>query len=113
MATGDYMYYSDGHNVWPLGQYQPGVACGYIRVAPSTVSSNWSACARCGAWYLSGTGAVHTCVSASLVASPLERRIPHKCPCCDGYGEREKRGVVSDTATEPCKSCGGRGIIFE
>lgn len=112
MATGDYMYYSDGHDVWPLGQYQPGVASGYVRVAPSTVTSNWAVCGRCSAWYLAGTS--HVCTDAALVVtSPPEQRIPHKCPCCDGYGERYKRGVVSDSGMEPCKSCGGRGIIFE
>lgn len=113
MATGDYMYYSDGHNVWPLGQYPAATASvDYVHLEPgTTVITNWRVCSQCGAWYFANT--VHACASPPVIASQSSRQ-PYKCPCCDGYGEREARGALTvDSAPVPCKSCGGRGIVFE
>lgn len=110
--AGDYMYYSDGNNVWPLGQYLPGMAAGCVYEQPTTsVVSNWMVCPLCSCWYLLGTS--HQCATYGVV-SDQKTRTPHKCPSCDGYGEREPRGSLwVNTATVPCVSCGGKGVLWE
>lgn len=40
---------------------------------------------------------------------------PHKCPCCDGRGQR--MGIDQRTSAvpqmEPCRPCSGIGIVWE
>ena len=41
---------------------------------------------------------------------------PHKCPVCDGWGERHILSRVSTTDPTPakicCSACGGTGVIW-
>lgn len=106
MASDDCIYYSDGKDIWPSA-----AGCIYAQ-PPATAVSNWKVCPLCSVWYLAGT--VHNCTSSTAIPPLREAaRIPYKCPCCDGYGEREKRGpLATDSGTFPCVSCGGRGIVF-
>lgn len=39
---------------------------------------------------------------------------PHKCPCCDGRGEREPRpGTGWPEHFKPCTACNRTGIVWE
>jgi len=41
---------------------------------------------------------------------------PHKCPCCDGWGQREVWqpywGTSTVPMTKPCTACGGSGVVW-
>ena len=48
-------------------------------------------------------------------------KVPHKCPCCDGWGTRKghryevppgKKNKIRRLTDVPCPSCEGKGVIF-
>ena len=52
---------------------------------------------------------------------PQPAKVPHKCPCCDGWGTRKghiyevppgKKNKVRRFTDVPCPSCEGKGVIF-
>lgn len=44
---------------------------------------------------------------------PWPRRIPHKCPVCDGHGARGVPVLGSSNRTAvPCHACDGTGIVW-
>ena len=40
--------------------------------------------------------------------------VPHKCPCCGGWGKRPDPSPVSSSAvlSVPCAPCAGTGIVW-
>lgn len=57
--------------------------------------------------------------SVSLVQSRLSKKLrkkrkmkPHKCPVCDGLGERNNPDYDSTLATILCKPCEGKGVLW-
>lgn len=39
--------------------------------------------------------------------------MPHKCPCCDGWGKRPKRNAEGNWEDTDCPSCGGTGLVWD
>jgi len=38
---------------------------------------------------------------------------PYRCPCCDGWGKRDRPDAYTSTAIEkiPCLPCSGTGLV--
>lgn len=39
--------------------------------------------------------------------------MPHKCPCCDGWGKRPKRNAEGNWEDTDCPSCSGTGVVWD
>lgn len=91
---------------WPY----PIAATNYIYVEPATVTSNMQICPKCGQWVFN-SNLPHACPQITFTST---QNTPHKCPCCDGWGERNAVRPIDNVSErmQPCKACNGSGIIW-
>lgn len=73
---------------------------GYISVEPT-----------CNVWH--DANQVHQCQSPMLSFGST-RTTPHKCPCCDGWGQRNCVKPIDSVSErmETCAACSGSGVIW-
>jgi hypothetical protein len=84
------------------------------RAPPSIDYSNPSfgqvVCPLCSQIY--PYGSPHVCAFAQINSLPYQE--VHKCPCCDGWGQRQGREVASSgNGWVQCPTCDGKGVIWK
>lgn len=97
MGIGSYYMQSGGESKWA------GATC-------------YTNCSNCGAAYDVST--VHVCTSTGIRLAPFQfeypKTTPHKCPCCDGWGQRNAVKPIDNVSERliPCSACNGSGVIW-
>ena len=73
-------------------------------------ASGWY-CYSCGGYVFTAT---HVCpLSLKREDKREDNNSPYKCPCCDGWGERETPSIsATDGPKQTCRACSGSGIIW-
>jgi hypothetical protein len=96
--------HSNAHGEPP--NYLTPLALNYVYVDPNVTSTGGQTCGLCGQWYQ----AIHTCPSITFTPKPA----PHKCPCCDGFGQRLVMQPLDNCSGtyQPCRACSGSGVIW-
>lgn len=89
---------------WPY----PSVAANYVYIQPTT-SINTRICQRCQQWIFDGQS--HVCTQITFTSIET---VPYKCPCCDGWGQRDTAAPLDSVSKrmETCRGCNGSGVIW-
>lgn len=88
-------------------------AVNYLYVEPyGGVGGSLNYCGNCGVFY--APTVAHICSPPLLTVSPTPQATPHKCPCCDGFGQRNVSWPIDNrtAAVETCRACGGAGVLW-